>query len=487
MTHIELAAQQDAYTPGEAVRVRMRIVNDGPDPVELPHPNRATSEQPVYTLTGPAFPSGKRFSMESSSRDEGYPLDATPKVTIRIDARSTWEEVIDLAEIVSIPVAGDYRLSCRYETAAGALQSTDATFRVVPFLPAEVMVGMGALRFGIGAGFGLFALPVGSKRFIFSLKFDEERPDLGEASVAIRRRLEVAKEAQDFTVADKNFPYRAEEADWIVWREGRKLQALSTYLAAPVGFDLGQEVARLVKPALKTQGGPLEILALSKDEAELLLASIDHSQFGEAKGFSVRWKQKLPAPPVHVLAALASDHHQSRRHLVLVTRTDDGIEIHHTSYRMGEAPSAWQTTPVKGVRAAQAFVPSLRVDPATGHAFCSLLVVGPAQAPASFIDIEWDERSQLVRKPAVSALHAFPEHIKSARVLVSTRDGGLMSRQTVLVDVSGRSYGVNHSGEVKPLNSQGTPTDPIILLPGKAGEYVLVTDSNRGLRAERVR
>lgn len=80
----------------------------------------------------------------------------------------------------------------------------------------------------------------------------------------------MGERAADVGVPCSNGPFFAHLVQWVVWREGRRVSAIAT-TDERVSLDLPVEPASLVRPPLKPNGGPIDVLALSADSTQLLL------------------------------------------------------------------------------------------------------------------------------------------------------------------------------------------------------------------------
>ncbi len=187
-------------------------------------------------------------------------------------------------------------------------------------------MGLGIWPLGAGEGDGAFihrgAGEAPSLRYSFS--FIETRPDIGETKIrGPILRTSVDANATDVGVPWRNTPFYDELIQWIVWREGRAVMAISN-TGQRASLELPEEPATLVMPPLKTKGGPVEVLALSNTKKELTLV-----RFTPAGLAQLGWSAPLPAVPSVVTTALGPVGLGSERHVGFAAPSGNGIELFH--------------------------------------------------------------------------------------------------------------------------------------------------------------
>jgi hypothetical protein len=486
MTSLQLIPMRPLFSPGEPVVVHVRIVNNGAQAIELPHPSRTGSRQPLYTIAGPGFASPKSFSpasLVSEHGDEELVAAAQP-VTIRVEPHSTWEEPLEHLRMLELSREGEYQMSFRYQLPGHTLQSPVATFRIGRFAPRDIAIGQGTLA---GQGAGVYTLPFGQELGLYSCLFREARADIGEAETRnVRSRGSVPVRAQDFLVADKNFPYLSEDhsVDVIVWREQRTLHVDSAYMPTPASFDLGLDVAYLARPMLKTQGGPFEILAVSKDEKQLALATLALDKDGVAKSLTTAWRYAVPERPMYPTIALASSQQPDRRDVAFAATHTEGTMVYHGSYTRGATLTSLQTTLLPGMRLLGAFPLSLSIDPSNGHALVSLLVAGPATTALSLVDLEYEQPAGPPGKPKVYRFRSFPGHPAAGSVFHTFPEGQPRRKVVVVVNDRNEVYAMKRIGKLIRQQPSLAPARPLSVLAGRNIDYLLYAHPERGLLLE---
>ncbi len=486
MTSLQLIPMRPLFTPGESVEVRVRIVNDGPNAIELPHPSRTGSKQPIYTIAGPGFANPKTFSPASLVSEPGDEelVAAAQLVTIRVEPHSTWEEPLEHLHMLELSAEGEYQLSARYQLPDRTLQSPVATFRIGRFVPRDVGIGQGTIA---GQGVGVYTALFGQQLGLYSCMFRETRADIGEAEVRnVRNRGFAPVRAQDFLVAEKNFPTLVEDhsVDVIVWREQRTVHVDSAYMPSPAAFDLGQDTAYLARPMLKAQGVPFEILAVAKDEKHLVLMRLAQDKDGVAKSLTTAWQYAVPERPIDPTIALASPREPDRRDLAFASMRDEGTVIYHGSYTKGAPLASLQSTLLAGMHILPSFPLSLSIDPSSGHALVSLMVAGPEATTLSLVDLEYDQPAGPPGKPKVYRFRSFPGQPAAGGVFRSFPEGQPARSVVVVVNDRNEVYAMKRRGKLVRQQSSLAPARPLSVLAGKNIDYLLYTHPQRGLVLE---
>jgi hypothetical protein len=487
MLSYDAAPLKTDYLLHEAIRLRLRVENHGPDPLELPDPQHAASDQPTFGLLGPAFPEGKLFNNLTALREaSGDPKFAppVPPPRIRIEPGATWEGFTDLTETVEVAEPGEYRVWSTLEYQGARTDSKETSFHVHPLGPSCVHLGMGVRPFQVASGEVVFIQGGKDSAEVYAFRFDEKRPDISEMHTEQPiPRARVSANACDVAKPWKNAPFFNELLGWIVWREGLTIKALSDVMSKPLSLELSAEPAYLVHPPLKTTGGAVEILAVSSDRQEISLIEFSSGPVGQNPAARVVWKSRLPGVPSVITAALAPESQQSARHVAMVVQHESGFEILHSRYTEAGGLEPFQSIKVEKGRLLANAEAALFAD-ATGHAKVGVLAVPDESAHScTLVEAEFDGSGKPVGDVKFSdfKLEGRPT---TGTVLYSQNEGAPI-RLDVVIAVEGVGLlHLDHSGHMIPVAVEGTPTSPILLAPGRHVTYVLYADPNRGLYFE---
>jgi len=99
-----------------------------------------------------------------------------------------------------------------------------------------------------------------------------------------------------------NYDRQSDVIKWRAWREGAALVALATGFNAAQRLELGAVPRMIVRPALMTSDGLLDIFVTSADGNSLMLGRFPKPNFaGRQAAAAVSWRVPVPLP------ALAAD------------------------------------------------------------------------------------------------------------------------------------------------------------------------------------
>ncbi len=470
------------YLLGERIALRLRVANSGPGAIELPDPGHAASDQPTFALIGPAFPHGTLFNNLMAMRQaRGDPSFTAPTTRIRIAPGAIWEGTAAITPLVQVAVPGEYRVRSVIDYQGTRTTSKEARFQVRAVTPTFVQLGLGLRPSQAAAGEVVFIQSGGNSAGVYSFEFRETRPDLSEMHTDTPlHRATVSAGATDIGAPWRNAPYFNELLRWIVWREGRSIKALSSVMRQALSVDLPSEPAYLVEPPLKTTGGPVEVLAVSGNREEISLVEFASSEVGENPSARIAWKDRLPAAPTTITAALAPVSRQSERHLAFTVQHQSGFEIFHSRYAGGGRPEPFQSVRIPTGRLLVDAPPALFAGE-NGHATIGVLAAPEDRSDACiFVEVEFDAAGKPVGTPRLSTF-PLPGRPTSGAVLYSQNQGGPLRLDMVVAVEGSRLLHLDRSRHLTPVSFEGTPTHPILLAPGAQAAFMLCVDPKRGL------
>jgi hypothetical protein len=348
--------------------------------------------------------------------------------------------------------------------------------------PTAVHVGLGMRPFGSATGQVVFIQRDQGGSAVFAFNFNEN-PEISEMALTkIVRRASVSVNASDAASPWRNTPFFDELLQWIVWREGRSIKALSSVMSAPLSTDLSAEPAYLVHPPLKTKEGPVEVLAISHDRTEISLIEFSSSAVGENPSAKVFWKNRLPAAPEAITAALAPISQQSARHIAFVVQRQSGFEIFHARYSANGLDAFHSVQVAKG-RLLPHVSPSLFIDDAGLVKFGILAAPDEHAHACTFVEAEFDISGKSVGDPKLTSFDVAGPPATGA-VLYSQNQGQPVRRDVVVAVKDHGIVHLDHEGHMSPALVQGTPVAPIQLAPGQHSTYVLYINPQGGLYFE---
>lgn len=474
MLSLNIEPDKSEYILQESINLELQIANDGPEAVELPDPQHIASAEPSYGIMGPAFPEGKLFSNLSLTRDRkdpgGFPAEVP---AIRIEPGATWSGSLPLSMLLDVSMPGEYRIRSVLNWQGGQARSQDRAVRVNAAAPQSIHLGTGTRPWESGEGRLVFVQKGAQASALYAAIFREDRPDIGEMDLkAPVRQRELGASATDVGSPWRNSPFFSEFIQWTTWREGREIKAIHDATQTPKSVSAPVDLRYLVSPPLKTKGGPVEVLAVGADD-QLYLASFP----GDLKSDTtprIAWSARMPARPAAMVAALGPEKQGSERHVAGVSESAEGLQIFHAEYRGDRKLGDWGSAAVKGYRLMKEARPALFVD-AEGKAAVTVLAVDSSGGAAA-IEARFSGAGALVGEPAAVRLgQASPE----AGAVLYLENG---QREIVVID--GGSVMRFKDGQLARVSVQGTPTQPILLSPGKEFTYILYFDAKRGFYFE---
>lgn len=481
MIEYQATPARDDFALGENIDIRVDIVNRGTEPVAVPNPDIASNTQPTFWVSGPGLAGEVAFT--SSRRLSAAEVAAEPsdQKLLTLAPGESWSTRFALNRVVRLMVAGDYRLRSQIAFQHVAGTSKESTFHVGPLEISSIHLGLGVRLFDSGEGEGAFIRKGPGGGSLFTFDFREMRPGIGEAVLGKPiSRGTVGPSATDVEVPWRNTAFFDELLRWIVWREGRAVKALSSVMRTPISVDLPAEPAYLVRPPLKTNGGPVEVLAVSKDRTSLELATFSQKP-GETAQAKLAWTAKLPAAAVAATAALGPQSQGSERHFAFVAQRDPGFEVFHAVYTDGGATGEFRSVRMESGRPFSGSSPAIFVQGDGAVHVSVLAVTGGDGRSGMVVEAIFPAGGKPPQATRPLVFEHLPARLAKAAILYVDRQGVLGRRDVVLALENGQLLKLDASGQPVPAAAQGTTTTPILLAPGKSATYTIFIDPVRGL------
>jgi hypothetical protein len=486
MIILKVFPERQNYIIGEEIQLVIQISNKYTHSIEMPDPTKLSSSQPEYTITGPAYPSGKTFSLSSLSLEKGgIKNDLSSIPTIKIEQDSTWEEILPLSSLISFALPGKYKISSSIKFDTITAESPEFTFNISVLDLQTVNLGLGTRSLEEGEGEGAFIQKTTDAADLYSFVFKEARPDIGETEIiSLVNRCAVGPDAKDIIVPWRNAPFFNEMVRWIIWRDGLALKAINSIILEPVSIALQEEPAYLVKPALKTTDGKVEVLIVSKDQKEISLVRINDDDNDTGKSGELIWKIPLPDKPTEISCALASPSLNDARHIAFVVHRANEIEIFYTLYYEASSPPPFRSVKLENTKMLVNAPLTIFVD-GEGKVFVSVIVVTDEKShTCALAEAEIDRDGKSTRKIKLMNIGSLPDVLTGGSILYVEKEGELERRDIVIATESQGLYWSNGVSELRPVSVSGSPTNPILLCPGKDVSYILYAEPNRGLYFE---
>lgn len=489
MVKLELIAERTDFTSDEEIAVRVRIENGEDTAIDIPDPNKATSTQPIYRLQGPTDEEPQTFnraSVKYRTSVDSLPVDMPPAKLLSLPPGESWSNLVALDRFTSLSDTGEYRLRARLDWQGVQAQSEEVHFRIHPLKIESIHLGLGVRPYERAEGGGAFIHQGADSSQLYVFGFHIGEPYLSEAlDHKPIFRMSVGPRATDVAVPWRNSPFFDEIFRWVVWREESNVLALSSAGESPDICSLPSKSCYIVRPPLKTTGGPLDVFVVAPEQNELLLVRFEgvRTDEDESPG-AVVWKTKLPQTPYEITAALGPVEKGSRRHVAFVSEHDDGFTVYHAAFAADAPPTHFDSLDVPGQRLITGLPPAVFVQ-ADGNAIVSILgLTRTHPVTCSYIETVFSADGPPKRQQGVADMGYLPVEPSGAALILADSAGMVKRRDAVLNLGDDGLYKMGPMGGLEPLSVQGTPTQPILLAPGQSTSYILYADPMHGLRME---
>jgi hypothetical protein len=483
MITLKVFPERNNYIVSEEIQLVIHITNKTQNTIEIPDPTKIFSQQPEYTITGPDYTSGKTFSLFSLSQEKGKISDDFPiQPTIAIEPDSTWEDIVPLSSLLSLTSPGKYEITSSIKLDTITAESAAYSFNISELDIKTIHLGLGIRPLEEGEGEGAFIQKSADSYSLYSFVFKETRPDIGETEIiSLVNRGTVSQNAGEVIVPWRNSPFFNEMVRWLIWREGKNVQALNSIVIEPLSFELQEEPAYYVKPALKFIGEAVEILVVSKDEKSISLIRIKDEVNESGKCGEAVWKFPLPDKPTELSCALSLPDLQNKRHIAFVVQRANEIEMYYTHYTQGSLPAQFQSIKIENSKMLVNAPLSMFAD-VDGKVLISVIVVTDEKShTCALAEAEIGIDGKPIGNIKIRNIGSLPDFLTGGSILYVEKEGKLERRDIVIVTESQGLYWSNADSLLRTVSVGGIPTKPILLCPGKDVSYILYHDPKRGL------
>jgi len=462
----EVEPVQTDYLLQENIKLNLKIHNRGSQPVVVPDPSRAANSQPVYGLAGPGFPEPLMFS-NFTRHDHGQP--PPPLQLTTIAPGETWNGESRLNRLVTIDTPGDYRIASMLAWQEIRVRAQDQSFRVNRPHPVSLHIGQGQRPFNHAQGQIVFLQRETASTGVYSIQFDESDPANSEIELRpTLRRATAGAHATDVLSPWTNTQLFHDLLQWIVWREGRSLKALSSAETSPTSFEFPVEPDFLVRPPLQPAGGPVEVLAV-KGSSLSMVSIAPHLESKPA----FAWRAELPAPPFIITAALGPVAGGSTRHIVFAVRHGDSTSLFHALYTAsGLGPM--ESVPLPDGHLLEK-VPLTVAVTEDGVVHAAAIQTSDGGKVLSLVEVQFGmgKPPQVAARP-LPLLEKPPVEGTVLYVMVK----GAISRREVVLSSDGDLWNLASSGQFTKIAPRRAFVSPVCVVAGLELSYLLYQDAN---------
>ena len=358
---LKLALAKSDFTLSEDREMTVTVTNRTSATVEIPDPFHSDNWQPVYTITGPSYPQGYSFSFRSVALNDKRP---EPKgvsaVTVKIAPGQKLEKDVPIAEWAPIRDAGEYQIVARLHWKDLAAESAPVRFRVGAQRALVPSVGVDVAQENTAGEWVEWFIPNAAGRQLYTGLFERPHVDMhGYRPFSISPLTQAGPDATDLLSPWTNYNRMSELAKWRAWREGSAIVAFALGQGASQRLDLGAVPRMLVRPALMTSKGELDVFATASDGA-LLLARFSNFR-GDSSSAHVLWRSPAPHSPIAARAALSSETLGSQRRVLLVSQDGKDLVVDYMNATDGAKPGSWVNARIPKGTAIPDTQPAMRV------------------------------------------------------------------------------------------------------------------------------
>jgi hypothetical protein len=473
---IRLSLSKTAYVLSEDISLTVSVINSGSAPIEIPDPFYRDNWQPTYTLLGPAYPEGYTFSFRSAVLKDRTPEPASPAHLVKLSAGETLQKNVPLTDWVPINTPGNYQISAKLAWKDLASGSNVVEFRVgrsdVLFMSVGVDVGDASTP----GDWVEWLHRENQSPHVYSALFKRPHVDVrGYEPFSVSPVFSAGQDAADILSPWTNYDRQSDVIKWRAWREGAALVALATGFNAAQRLELGAVPRMIVRPALMTSDGLLDIFVTSADGNSLMLGRFPKPNFaGRQAAAAVSWRVPVPLPALAGRCALGPESGNSRRHVMLVAQGANSLALFYLNAGDGKNPGVWHTVNIPKGHAIDGSEPGLNVD-ANGIVNAAVLFESDSQAHRlAIVDMRFSPDGNLLAEPRITELGPLPGPPQAATAgYVVSADGAPRRDWVVLL----RNGTVIHSGNPeRPEPLEAAPAIPLELVSLASSAYLLTTD-----------
>jgi hypothetical protein len=462
---IEIELTQDRFLAKESMVATVRIRNDGSVPLDLPDPAVNINWQPVYTVKGPAYPEGYSFHFRAAALGDKRPVpEGVTARTFSLAPGQSHTSRLPMEQLVPLTQAGEYTLTAKLDWAGVSAESKPVKFHIGPPVFRSFQI---AVADGLQETFPIRVYCLVGERpnpQLYMAAFRESRPDLGEMALASLARLGAADPRSDAVFgAWINYTGMGTPPPGAGWQAGAVLGTRAATLDNAPKITL-PETPRLVRPALGTVAGELDLFALSNRGTKLELIRFPANNGTPA----VASTESLPAPAVAGRAAIGPEGNGSKRFVVLVTGGKDAAGLTLA------ATGALRSVPLTNAGVLENSEPAI-YEASDGAVHTAVVLTSSGEGHRIVVaDVTWPPSGNPtveIGKPIL-----LPSPVRYAAAAYSVALGGRRREWAALLE-DGRL--VSSKSPATPRSLTGSPVVPLQLLPMSAQTYLLTL--NEGL------
>ena len=477
---IQLNLAKNSFTVGEDIEVEVSVTNPGGQAIQIPDPFHRDNWQPVYTLTGPEFPGGKRFSFRSAVLGDSRPSPAdVPLRMVTLAPGQTIDAEIPLQTWAPIRDPGSYQLTLAFDLASVKAASPPVQFTLHAHALASLSVGVDVGMAQMPGYWLEWLQQQSSGQSVYSaLYVPPERDQPGFRPFSVSAVAQAGPAAQDILSPWTSYNRQAALYKWRAWRDQSAVLALTSGSSVPSRIELPGPPTALVRPALMTRQGELDIVVLGNPRQLMLVRFLPPTRSGAPTAPRIVWTHMLPYDVVGARAAVLADTADARRQVVLLANTEDAALVSLLSAGVNGAPSAHDPVRIAEVRILARSVPAIRQGAGGITQVSALVETRDKPQRLGLVDLSFDGNGKLIGQPRVTVLPALASKVRAAAVQYSFGPEAAARRDWAVLLESGRILSPGRPADGSEV--AGKPVLPLELLPTAEGTYLVTVDARNG-------
>lgn len=468
---IRLNLDQQRFIAKESMVLHVHIRNTGQMPIDVPNPENNANTQPVYTLTGPSYPQGHSFHFRGAALgDPNPPREAEPGATVRLAPGQEHDAALPLEQLTAFPKAGAYTITASLTIHGRSAASPPVEFEIEPAVirSMAILADDGVQSSSPVRVLCLIGTPPHQR--LYQAIFREERPDLGEVSLAKLVYVAPAPpEAAAVFGPWTNHDRLDSLLNRFAWQAG-SLVGIEGLAGTPGATFRFPEQSRLVRPALMPDSGEVDVLALVDGSRTVEMVRFPSPRDGS--GVRAAWRTQLGAAAAGSRAALAPRTAGTRRAAVFILPEKTDSQILLAEAGPGDVQPVLRSVRIDGAAPLPDSEPGIAFA-ADGTVYASAILSERGQPRNAFVaDIRWPPGSGdgAVTRENIKRLPGAP---RSAAATFSVTRGARRREWIVLL----QDGAVVFSGSPgRPRTTTGTPSLPLKLLAMSKMTYLLTLD-----------
>ncbi len=473
---IKLKFDKAKFLIAEDINLTVSLTNHRSEPVEIPTPFHSDNWQPVYTVTGPGI--SRTFSFRSIAlKDTRTEPEGIEPVLVKLAPGQTLEDQVPLQSWLHLAEPGEYTIVAKLDWKGISVQSEPVGFALVKAVPVSLSVGVDVNVARTMGEWVEWLVPSGTGRQVYTALFQRAHVGVsGYEPFSVTGLAMAGATATDMLSPWTNYNRQEELTKWRAWREGAELLALANGFSTPQRLDLGVTPRALVRPALMTSDGLLDVFALSGSGSELLLARFPAPNWsGEPDPPRIMWRTPLPKGVVAARCALGSQAAGNPKRVVVVSQDGSELVLSHLDTGEGSHPGAWASVKVPGF-AMPNTEPGVRIDDQGVTHVAVVFEVDRARRELGIVDASFAAGGGIMRAPDIKLIGTLESAPKASVASYTIAAGAAIRRDWAVLEENGLVLHSQGSGRLlRPRNTLAIPLEMVCLT---SASYLLSTDAN---------